>query len=261
LLSDPQPLLNALARLPRTLLHGDYRRGNLGLRRTPQPRVIVFDWSSAAYAAPAIDLSWLMYLPSHPALPLEKAAARYRQKLEQRLKTTFEDRAWEKQMALGLLVNAARTAVFKAFVSALDGNSFAQQDTADLQVYAEQIQQGVRWLLSAAKVAGRVKRGIAMLEHTAAVTTAGALPEESVQAFAAGLRGELLRPGDEGYERSRQVWNGLIDRHPALIARCQGVADVMAAVNFGRTHNLLISMRGGGHNVAGTAVCESLSTL
>jgi FAD/FMN-containing dehydrogenase len=82
------------------------------------------------------------------------------------------------------------------------------------------------------------------------------LEEAAVQEFAAGLRGRLLRPGDGGYDEARKVWNGMIDRRPALIARCVGVADVMAAVRFARTHELLVSVRGGGHNISGSAVCE-----
>ena len=68
------------------------------------------------------------------------------------------------------------------------------------------------------------------------------------------LRGLLLQPGDTGYEEARAVRNGLINRHPALIANCTGVADVVAAVKFAREYDLLLSVRGGGHNVAGTAV-------
>jgi FAD/FMN-containing dehydrogenase len=82
------------------------------------------------------------------------------------------------------------------------------------------------------------------------------LEEAAVQDFAAGLRGPLLRPDDSGYDEARKVWNGMIDRHPALIARCAGVADVIAAVRFARTHELLFSVRGGGHNITGNAVCE-----
>jgi FAD/FMN-containing dehydrogenase len=68
--------------------------------------------------------------------------------------------------------------------------------------------------------------------------------------------GTLLCPGDAGYDDTRRVHNGMIDKQPALIARCQGVADVVAAVNFARENTLEISVRGGGHNVAGRAVCE-----
>jgi len=68
--------------------------------------------------------------------------------------------------------------------------------------------------------------------------------------------GTLFRPGDDGYDETRRVHNGMIDKRPAVIARCQGVADVVAAVNFARENGLEISVRGGGHNVAGRAVCE-----
>ena len=68
--------------------------------------------------------------------------------------------------------------------------------------------------------------------------------------------GALIHPGDPRYHAARAIWNGAIDRHPGLIARCTGVADVRAAVRFAREHDLLVAVRGGGHNVAGTAVCE-----
>jgi FAD/FMN-containing dehydrogenase len=82
------------------------------------------------------------------------------------------------------------------------------------------------------------------------------LEEAAVRDFAAGLRGPLLRPADSGYDEARIVWNGMIDRRPALIARCAGVADVMAAVGFARTHSVRVSVKGGGHNITGNAVCE-----
>src|SRR5687767_14086920 len=70
------------------------------------------------------------------------------------------------------------------------------------------------------------------------------------------FRGALLRPREEGYEEARRVWNGAIDRRPALIARCAGADDVVQAVRFAREHDLPISVRGGGHAVAGHAVCD-----
>ncbi|HEX5499289.1 MAG TPA: FAD-binding oxidoreductase, partial [Thermomicrobiales bacterium] len=82
----------------------------------------------------------------------------------------------------------------------------------------------------------------------------GALDETIVAALRGQLRGALLTPDDPGYDEARRVRNGLIDRHPALIARCSGTADVVACVNFAREHGLLLSVRGGGHNVAGNAV-------
>ena len=77
-----------------------------------------------------------------------------------------------------------------------------------------------------------------------------------LQSLRAGLRGALLQPGDPGYDAARHVWNGSIDRKPALIARCTGAADVIAAVAFARANGLLVSVRGGGHNVTGNAVCD-----
>ncbi len=70
------------------------------------------------------------------------------------------------------------------------------------------------------------------------------------------FHGALLRPGVEGYDEARRIWNGAIDRRPALIARCGGSADVVEAVRFAREQDLLVSVRGGGHAVAGHAVCD-----
>ena len=70
------------------------------------------------------------------------------------------------------------------------------------------------------------------------------------------FRGELIRRDDPSYDSARRIWNGAIDRYPALVARCTGAADVIAAVRFAREHELTVAVRGGGHNVAGTAVCD-----
>ena len=77
-----------------------------------------------------------------------------------------------------------------------------------------------------------------------------------VQGLRAGLRGPVLVAGDPGYDETRAIWNAMIDRRPALIARCIGVSDVLACVRFAREHSLPLSMRGGGHNIAGLAVAE-----
>jgi FAD/FMN-containing dehydrogenase len=71
-----------------------------------------------------------------------------------------------------------------------------------------------------------------------------------------GFRGRLIGPADADYDVARAVWNGAIDRRPRLIARCLGTSDVVAVVRFSRQHDLEIAIRGGGHNVAGTAVCD-----
>jgi FAD/FMN-containing dehydrogenase len=79
---------------------------------------------------------------------------------------------------------------------------------------------------------------------------------EVIQKFAASFRGEVILPGDKTYEQARRVWNGMIDRYPALIARCTRVDDVVAGVNFARENELLVAVRGGDHNVAGHATCD-----
>lgn len=94
------------------------------------------------------------------------------------------------------------------------------------------------------------------LQVTATAGEQAILKETAIKEFQTRLRGELLRPGDDGYDGARKVWNGMIDRKPALIARCTGAADVIVAVTFAREQGLLVSIRGGGHNVAGSAVCD-----
>ncbi|MFI7454914.1 FAD-binding oxidoreductase [Nonomuraea sp. NPDC049714] len=82
------------------------------------------------------------------------------------------------------------------------------------------------------------------------------VPSPLVDEFASRLRGQLIRSGDPGYESARRLWNGVIDRRPALVARCDGDEDVVAAVNFARDNKLLLAVRGGGHGVAGHALCD-----
>jgi len=80
---------------------------------------------------------------------------------------------------------------------------------------------------------------------------------KSIDELRARLRGPLLLPDDAGYDDSRTVWNAMIDRRPAMIARCLGVADVITGVRFASEHGLPISIKGGGHNVAGLATCDN----
>ena len=82
------------------------------------------------------------------------------------------------------------------------------------------------------------------------------LDDAALADLARQFRGELIRAGDPPYEAARRVWNGAIDRRPVLVARCTGVADVRAAVRFARERQLVVAVRGGGHNVAGTATCD-----
>src|SRR5262245_8129714 len=76
-----------------------------------------------------------------------------------------------------------------------------------------------------------------------------------IEAFAASLHGDLIQPDDVRYDKARAVWNGMINRHPALVARCANVDDVVSSVLFARQYNLTVAVRGGGHNVAGHGTC------
>jgi FAD/FMN-containing dehydrogenase len=82
------------------------------------------------------------------------------------------------------------------------------------------------------------------------------LNNENIRAFAQNLRGELIQPGDQDYETARKLYNAMIDRRPRLIARCADVADVIAAVQFAREQELLLAVRGGGHNGGGLGSCD-----
>ncbi|OIB58503.1 FAD-binding oxidoreductase [Natrialba sp. SSL1] len=82
------------------------------------------------------------------------------------------------------------------------------------------------------------------------------LSRNAVESFTADFSGDVWLPSDEMYDEARRIWNGMIDRYPAIIAQCAGVADVVAAVDFAREHELPVVVRGGGHNVAGTAVTD-----
>lgn len=82
------------------------------------------------------------------------------------------------------------------------------------------------------------------------------LSDDRLDAFREGLRGDALTAGSAAYDEARSIWNGMIDRRPALIVRCAGAADVRRSVELARDHGLLTAVRGGGHNIAGNAVCD-----
>ncbi len=83
-----------------------------------------------------------------------------------------------------------------------------------------------------------------------------AIPPDDLQALRAQLRGTACAPMDAGYDEARTIWNAMIDRRPGLAIRCQGASDVLQAVALARKHGLVVAVRGGGHNIAGSAVCE-----
>ena len=89
-----------------------------------------------------------------------------------------------------------------------------------------------------------------------AATSAHTLGDATLNELEQGLRGQLVRPEDDAYDEARSIWNGAHDRRPALIVRCAGVADVLRAVDFARSENLLVAVRGGGHSLPGFSTVD-----
>lgn len=110
--------------------------------------------------------------------------------------------------------------------------------------------------------AGQVRMPIGSFASASFLRGAGWCPvmaqvhDQDVDSFAASMRGDVLRPTDPDYDAARRVFNAMIDRHPAVIVRCAEPGDVVRGVEFARSHRLPVSVRGGGHSVAGTAVCD-----
>ena len=82
------------------------------------------------------------------------------------------------------------------------------------------------------------------------------LQARKIEELKGGFKGEILLPSDGAYESARKIWNAMIDKHPAVIARCATTSDVVRGVNFARDNGLLLAVRGGGHNIAGNALCD-----
>src|SRR5439155_13372870 len=82
------------------------------------------------------------------------------------------------------------------------------------------------------------------------------IEESTIQTLRSALRGNLISPGDAYYDEARTIFNAMIDRRPALIARCAGASDVVECVRFARARQLILSVRGTGHNVAGVSICD-----
>ena len=111
----------------------------------------------------------------------------------------------------------------------------------------------IGWVVSTNRLDGD---GVSQTELRTRDGQATTVSDQAITALAEGLRGRLVQPSDAGYDDSRAVWNGMVDRRPALIVQCAGVADVVTSVNFAKEHDLLVAVRGGGHNAAGNAVCD-----
>src|SRR5262245_24296755 len=82
------------------------------------------------------------------------------------------------------------------------------------------------------------------------------LSTSAIGALKKEFQGEILLPGSDAYEKARAIWNAMIDKRPAAIARCTTTQDVVRAVNFARKNGVLLAIRGGGHNIAGNALCD-----
>ncbi|HYL80131.1 MAG TPA: FAD-binding protein, partial [Candidatus Acidoferrum sp.] len=78
----------------------------------------------------------------------------------------------------------------------------------------------------------------------------------NIEKLKAGFKGEVLLPSDGAYESARKIWNAMIDKRPAVIARCATTADVVRGLNYARDTGLVLAVRGGGHNIAGSALCD-----
>ncbi len=94
------------------------------------------------------------------------------------------------------------------------------------------------------------------MTNTVRAKNGSVINEKIIEDFKSGLRGQLIKPGDENYDSVRKIWNGMINKYPSLIVRCMGTADVIHSVNFARNNGIIVSVRGGGHNIAGLATCD-----
>src|SRR4051794_23069225 len=91
---------------------------------------------------------------------------------------------------------------------------------------------------------------------TETMPTTLAISGDAIAALTGSLRGDVIQPLDAGYDQARKVFNAMIDKHPALIVRCRDVADVIATINFARQQDLILAVRGGGHNGAGLGTVD-----
>lgn len=143
LLANPQPLVDAIGRTPRTLLHGDWKFGNLGLRRAPEPRVTLLDWDRVSEGPACLDLAW--YLAVNAArLPESKEASidRYRSALAGRLGAAFSEAWWAPQLALSLLGGFLQLGWPKLLGAAAEN----QREHAEIDWWSERVRDGTRWL-------------------------------------------------------------------------------------------------------------------
>lgn len=148
LLADPTPLCTALARYPQTVIHGDWKLGNLGIWQDLSRRVVLLDWAVFGAAPPAVDLAWYLAVNSaRLPVPKEAAIALYRQALASRLGDRFDDAWWEPQLDLSLLGGFLQLAWPKA-IGAVHGENEAVRDRerAELIWWSEQVRRAAKQL-------------------------------------------------------------------------------------------------------------------
>jgi hypothetical protein len=146
---DPQPLCNALARYPTTLVHGDYRWANLGIVWQAAPQALILDWQLGGYSAATIDLAWLLYGVNMllSPVPTDVATEYYRQRLAERLGTRFDESWWQPLWALGQLANVLRSGCPKAWSLVNPGDPVHQAvERKALASYEEQVRTALPWL-------------------------------------------------------------------------------------------------------------------
>ena len=148
LLEDPWPLCEALARYPQTVIHGDWKLGNLGIQRGPQPRVVLLDWGQVGAAPPAVELAWYLAVNS-ARLPVSKdeAIACYRDSLQRRLGLRFDEGWWRPQLELSLLGGCLQLGWPKALGAARsESEQVRARERAELEWWSAQVRAGARWL-------------------------------------------------------------------------------------------------------------------
>jgi hypothetical protein len=154
-----------------------------------------------------------------------------------------------------------------AMIIRIPDSFFHQAKTTEAAVPVHQYRVGRRGFVGSALAAATLPLGrawadvsnVELPEQLSAIGLDGksiAIARADIKLFRASLHGQLLLAGNEGYEQARKIWNGVFDRHPALIARCADSGDVVKAVNFARAHGVLTAVRGGGHSISGQSSCE-----
>jgi hypothetical protein len=145
---DPRPLCTALSDYPQTLVHGDWRLANFGVKRGERPQLILLDWSRPTRTVPAVDLAYYL-VSSWSKLPISKEAAieLYKQRLAQRIGEHFDESWWQPQLELSLLSAFLMIGCFQARNAAHSNNENHQmQEQANFIWWSEQVRAGAKWL-------------------------------------------------------------------------------------------------------------------